>query len=201
MDSSRSPADDDCSDPTPETWARRYRRGEPEAMCEVRQRIGRILGYRGVSIPPQDRDDLTQQVMSDIWQAVNATHFDFSGGFWGFVEVVTTRRCIDWLRAQREERSLPERLASPQAGPFAKVLEMERTELASMVMSRLDPDCRQLIALRMREELGYREIADETGKSEGALRVQFYRCIRRSRRLLRQIIENREDRGEGAARQ
>lgn len=49
--------------------------------------------------------------MTEIWRAVNRSGFDVSLGFWGFVETVTARRCIDWL---------------PPGGDFLAVVEVPR---------------------------------------------------------------------------
>ncbi|MFW6012074.1 MAG: RNA polymerase sigma factor [bacterium] len=149
--------------------------------------MAKILAYGGLAIPGQERDDLEQEVMAEIWQAVNRSRFDFSAGFWGFVEVVTSRRCIDWLRTRRETLPLPEEVVSPHRGQLRQTLEHERSELASEVLAALDPRCRELITLRLRDDLSYAEIARATGKTEGALRVQLYRCIHRARTLLKRL--------------
>jgi len=148
--------------------------------------------YGALTIPEQERDDLKQEVVTEIWRAVNRSRFDPTGGFWGFVEVVTARRCIDWLRSRREKVDLPHELETLTASPLDSALINERTELASDILMELEPECRELITLRLRDNVSYREIANVTGKSEGALRVQFYRCIGRARRILKQFTSKRQ---------
>lgn len=128
--------------------------------------------------------------MTEVWQAVNRSRFDLSGGFWGFVEVVASRRSIDWLRARREKVTLPAEAASPATGPLGSVLDRERSDLAGEILSTLEPPCRELIIARLRDERSYREIAEATGKSEGTLRVQLFRCIRRAREIWKHIEED-----------
>jgi len=175
--------------PSPEHWARRLLCGDPDAVRVVRERVGRILSYGSLEIPSQDRDDLAQEIMTEIWQAVNRSRFDFSAGFWGFVEVVTSRRCIDWLRVRREGASLDGDLVSGAKGPLRQTLEKEEGRLASQVLTSLEPRCRELITLRLRDDLSYGEIAKILGKSEGALRVEVYRCIRNAREMVKRLIE------------
>jgi RNA polymerase sigma-70 factor, ECF subfamily len=153
--------------------------------------VGKILAHGALQIPPQDRDDLAQEVMTEVWQAVNRSRFDFSSGFWGFVEVVTARRCIDWLRSRKEQLPIPDGLGSPAPGPLTRALDRERSEMASEVLAALHPRCQQLVSLRLRDELSYKEIAEVTGTSEGTVRVQFYRCIRGARGLLKRIARPR----------
>ena len=49
-----------------------------------------------------------------------------------------------------------------------------------------------MIELHLRSGLTYGEMAERLGKSEGALRVQMHRCVRRAQQLLRERLE--EDR-------
>lgn len=183
----------------PEGLARHLKLGRPEAVQEVRRRVKRMVAYDGLTIPLDERDDLEQEVMADIWRAVTNPGFDFSGGFWGFVEVVTSRRCIDWLRARRDKLALSEELASPAKGPLGDALERERAELATEVLSALDARCRELVTLRLRDDLSYAEIARALGGSEGALRVQLHRCVGRARQLVKRIGRARaSDRGEAS---
>lgn len=169
---------------SPESWARRLRRGDPLAVQEARQRVSRILIHGALSIPPQERQDLEQEIMTEIWQAVNRSQFDFSAGFWGFVEVVASRRCIDWLRSRRESVGVPETIRSTRPGPLGLTLQRERRARVEEVLAELDHPCRELLLARFRDDLSYAEIARRTGKTSGALRIQMYRCIRRARTLL-----------------
>lgn len=172
-----------------EAWARRLQRGEPDAIGEVRLRVARIIGHKGLRIPAQDRDDLEQEIMVQVWQAVNRPTFDLTAGFWGFVETVTARRCIDWLRTRVEGGPIAEDLEAQTAGPLRQALEREKGELAEEVLKALPPPCRQLITLRASEGLSFGEIAGIVGKSEGALRVQLYRCIQQARKLRQRIAK------------
>ena len=93
---------------SPGEWARRMRLGEAAAVDHVRARVRKILAFKRLRIPGQDRDDLEQEIMTEVWQAVNRPGFDFTAGFWGFVEVVTSRRCIDWLRSRKVSAPISE---------------------------------------------------------------------------------------------
>lgn len=178
--------------PSAEGWARRLQRGDAAAVQQVRERIRGILSHRGLALSDPERADLEQEVMIEVWQGVNRPGFDASAGFWGFVEIVTSRRGIDWLRRRHADIELPQGLVDPHAGPLRVVQERERGELASATLSALDSPCRELLDLRFREDLSYREIAERTGKSEGALRVQFYRCVRQARTLIERLVSGQD---------
>lgn len=158
-------------------------------MHVVRDRIRRILSFRGLRIPAAEREDLEQEIMTEVWQAVNRSAFDFTAGFWGFVEVVSSRRCIDWLRRQREHAAPQTSLADPRSGPSETLLDQERSDLAATVIRALDPACRELVAMRFHHGLSYDEIGARVGKSAGAVRVQMHRCIQRARELVAELSD------------
>ena len=158
--------------------------GDAAAVDHVRARVRRILAFKRLRIPDHDREDLEQEIMTEVWQAVNRPGFDLTAGFWGFVEVVASRRCIDWLRSRRVRLPLSEDLLDSGRNPLQKTLDNERMDLAEKVLATLDPDCRKLILLRLREGRSYSKIARDLGKTAGTLRVQMFRCIRAARQLL-----------------
>lgn len=172
----------------------RVRAGNAAATGEVRRRVRRILAFRGYRIPPEDRFDLEQIVLVQLWQAVRRAGFDTSG-FWGFVEVLASRRAIDWLRARKPDTGLePEHhFADPARGPLRLALDREQAELARTVLERLPEGCRELIGLHVRSGRTYAEIAERLGRSEGALRVQMHRCIQRAQRILGELLEAEDD--------
>ena len=168
---------------------RAFRRREPRAAREVRERVERIVAFRGYRIPAEDRRDLVQEVMAQLWTSVNRAGFDTDLGFWGFVEVVAARRCIDWLRRRR-----PETVSAPEAeatedGPLDSVLAKERARLAAAALARLSRPCRELIHLHVGLNKPYGELAKLTGMNAGALRVRMFRCMRQARRILAELTE------------
>ncbi len=174
--------------PDPIAIVRSIREADSPAIREIVQRVRRILGFRGYGIPEDDRRELEQVVMTQILKAIRRPDFD-EAGFWGFVEVVVSRRCIDWLRRRKPETRLEDAgdVADPSLGPLGQVLEREQRELVRGALARLPEGCRQLIELVTGQGKTYREAASILGRSEGALRVQMYRCIREAREVLAEI--------------
>ncbi len=172
----------------PASIVRLIREEDPAALEEVVSRVRRILASRGYGIPEEDRRELEQMAMAQILNAVRRPGFA-EAGFWGFVEVVAARRCIDWRRRRRAETPLEdaEDYPDPSLGPLGKILEREKRELAQGALARLPEACRRLIELITGQGKTYREAALILGKSEGALRVQMYRCIREAREVLAEI--------------
>lgn len=167
----------------------RFGEGDARPVDQVRRRIRRILAYSGWGIPPEDQLDLEQNILWQLLQAVEKEDFN-PGGFWKFVEIVASRRCIDWRRAQRQNVAL-EDINEPGDSaptPLKATLRKEQLEQARAVLAELPAKCRELIRLHMAEGKTYREIAEILGETEGALRVRMHRCIERARVQLQQGI-------------
>lgn len=164
-------------------------------MRRVRARVSRILSYRKLGISDHEREDLEQEIMAELWQSVNKAGFDFTAGFWGFVEVVVSRRCIDWLRSRRGLVPVVVDIQDPHKDPFDRVLESERSKLAERILGALEPECRDLVRMRLHDGMSYGDIAQVLGRNEGALRVQMHRCIRNAQRLLAELHPSAQARG------
>lgn len=164
-----------------------FRAGDPAATEAVRRRVRKILSYRGYGMPREEQQDLEQEVMTQVWQASNRSGSDLGPGFWGFVEVVTARRSIDWLRTRRRHDELDPELADRGTTPLEQAISKEREQLVASTLERLPEPCRKLIFLHARLNKSYREISSIMNKSEGALRIQMHRCVRRAREIIEEL--------------
>lgn len=172
---------------TAEQEAQRFKAGDPDAVRSVQVRVKRVLSFRGYGIPAEDRRDLEQEVMAQLWQYAGSKTFRTDVGFWGLVEVVVGRRCIDWLRTRRQTVELPEMAETSLKGPLAGLLAEERRELAYAALAQQGKSCRDVIYLHAVLGLPYGEVSQMLGKSEGALRVMVHRCVKRARVTLLEL--------------
>lgn len=162
-----------------------FRRGDPAAVEEVHERVERIIAFKHYRIPAQVREELRQEALIQIWQGVNRAGFDAGLGFWGFVQTVAARRCIDWMRRQRPAASDQlQELADPASGPLQKAVNREQKGLLWTAIEDLPEACRELIRLRIERAGTYAEISSQLGRSEQALRAQMYRCVTRLKEAL-----------------
>ena len=164
--------------------------GDPAATRVVRRRVQRIVAFRGYRFSPEDRRDIEQEVMTQVWQAAQSRRGDFGEGLWGFVELVAARRCIDWLRARRLHAPLDPDQQSAE-NPLEQLLASERHELLEGAVSQLDAPCQELIRLRVGQRRSYREIARLMRVSEGSLRIRLHRCVKK----VAEIVQRRQSAG------
>lgn len=163
---------------------RRFRAGEPDEVRRVREYVGRIVSYQGYWVPAQEREDLEQEVMSQLYSALPTAEPASERRFWGLVRVITVRRCIDWLRSRRTEVPVDPSLRDGEPDPLERTLSRERRRRAAAVLAGLEKPCRELIHLRVGLGKSYAEVAELLGRSPGALRIQMYRCIRTLQSML-----------------
>lgn len=163
-----------------------FLRGDSEAVRAVRIYVRKILSFGRFGIPGPDREDVEQEIMADLWRSARRAGFDPGGGFWGFVEIITARRCIDWRREVRMDVEFDESFEDRSESPFRIALHNERKRLVREALSNLPPACRNLLRLRVTEGLGFKEIAEIEGRRAGTIRVQFHRCLRKLEKSLRE---------------
>lgn len=48
---------------------RRFRDGDPEPTPEVRERIVRIVAFKGYGISLQEREEIAQKALLQVWQS------------------------------------------------------------------------------------------------------------------------------------
>jgi RNA polymerase sigma factor (sigma-70 family) len=157
--------------------------GSPEAIAEVTALVARIVQFRGFFIPFDDRPDVIHEAMVDMLRAVADSRFVTDDQFFGFVRVVTYRRCIDWVREKRRMdrvRRKPAELADPQE----QLLAREKRELGSRVVRRMRKPCRDLFGMHAGLGMTYGQMSELMDRSEGAIRSQAYECLKQARKML-----------------
>lgn len=198
MEGWRRPPGDPASNPE-EALARQFVAGNEHAVAHVQAMIARVVRFRGYYIPTQDQGDVIQEVMLQLCQAFSRPGFSFTRNMDAFVRSVAHRRCVDWMRQRRVTEELPEVMADAAVRPDGAFLERERSDLALRVLQEMAEPCRDLIRLHAGESMTYPQIARLQGRSEGALRVQMYECLREARRILGRI-HREQRRGAGEER-
>jgi len=146
-----------------------------------------------VVLDPDDALDVAQSVFLKL--ATKIGQFNGSGTFRGWLSTMTAREAIDHLRkigrvgngdagtpADTEPEGLPQTNRDNPAQAFEK---SEEIELVSRAMHGLSLQQRAILVLRLREDLGPKEIAQRLDIPEKQVRSQTYRGIAKIRETLR----------------
>lgn len=173
-------------DRTEQALIRAAARGDHAAFTEL-MRIHRARVYRvarRILGAHEPAEDVTQQVFLTMYRKLHT--FRGASRLSTWLYRVTTNACYDHLRRER----LPAQLDLddvPASDADAATVMASREALATIShhIQTLPPKQRATVALRLGEELSFREIADVMGCSVGAAKVNYFHAIRRLRELLR----------------
>ena len=149
-----------------------------------------------MSANQDDALDLSQEAFIKAWRSIGQYQFEASFSTWLFR--LTSNVCIDFLRRKkrRQETSLTEsyddsdegaELSLPDAQPLPEqqaITNETKLELAQ-AMAQLAPDHREILQLRVMEDLPYEQIADILGVRVGTVKSR----LARARLSLRKILK------------
>lgn len=169
-----------------ESRAERFRRGEPEVISAVARLARHMVGEKGYFVPLDDREDLVQEILIHVHRALSEPGFQLRHGLEAFIRVVAHRRCVDWMRRYKPVDPIDAEAKSTNPGPERVLLSKERIARGVLVLRALGSSCLELIRLRVRDGLSYREMAARLARTEGGIRSQMYKCLKRARLLLEQ---------------
>ena len=148
----------------------------------------RMVGVR------EDALDLAQEAFLRAWKGL--PYFQFGASFSTWLYRLTSNVCIDFLRAQKrrsvvsitflddrdEEKELD--LPDPAAGPEDQAIQTERRELITRAMNDLPVEYRQVLSLRVLQDLSYAEIAELLDIKEGTVKSRIARAREQLRKNL-----------------
>jgi RNA polymerase sigma-70 factor, ECF subfamily len=136
-----------------------------------------VHGVLLARVPPQDAEDLVQEVFLEGWQKLSGLREP--NAFGGWICTIARRKGLDWLRARPPAVPLPADLpGSERPGASAEA------RLALEALARLPEAYRETLALRLVEGLSGPEIAVVTGLTPGSVRVNLHRGLRMLREEL-----------------
>ena len=160
---------------------RGFLEGDRKSIARVEAIVAGVLRFRGYYVPREDRRDLAQEVMLQTYQALSE---ETPRNFPALVRTIAHRRSVDWMRRHRPTEELSESTTQYADAPDGALIRSEWRRLGRRVLALLPAGCRELILLRLGEELPYAEIAERLGRSVGALRVQMHGCLRKAEGIL-----------------
>ena len=149
-----------------------------------------------MSANADDALDLSQETFIKAWRCIGQYQFEASFSTWLYR--LTSNVCIDFLRRKkrRQETSLTEsyedsdegaELSIPDANPLPEQLAItkETKQELAQAMARLAPDHREILQLRVVENLPYEQIADILDIRVGTVKSR----LARARLALRKILK------------
>jgi RNA polymerase sigma factor (sigma-70 family) len=171
----------------------RFLAGEPAAVAEVDGWLARAASSYRRRLGEQFEDAM-QDVRLEVTRLLQEGRFRGDSSLKTYLWRVTAHTCLDRLRSGRrwsfveyDGDSLD--AADPTASSLPRGWSAE-CDLLLRVLARMEEECRRLWSMLI-EGHSYREMSDETGVSEGALRVRVLRCRRRAQEVREELLSRR----------
>lgn len=175
-------------------------RGESAAVRRAERWARAVVAARRLGIPASEREDLVQETLLALLRQAARPDFAIHSSLPALVRAIAAARCIDWLRRRRPQEELVEEPAALQPSPEQQVLVFAEIARVEALLADLDAKQRQILQLRLRDQLSFAEIAHLTGVREGTLRVRLHEGLKRLRARLVQAedLPRRPESSSGA---
>lgn len=149
---------------------------------------------------PDDASDMTQEAFLKVWRHLDSFHFDSSFSTWLYR--LASNCCLDFLRSQKrhptvsltvenddeEDQILDVTDTAPT--PEEHAISAEEKELLRLAMLQLEEEQRQILTLRVVNDLSYTEIAEILDVKEGTVKSRLSRARENLRKKLLEIGNN-----------
>lgn len=130
-------------------------------------------------------EDAVQEALVEVTETLRNDELRQPERLRAWVFRATSHTCLDRIRKATRWRWSDVEDASLHSGepsPLGRLLEEGDVRRLLELVARTPERCRRLWNMIL-AGLGYREMSERTGSTEGALRVQVLRCRRRARAL------------------
>jgi RNA polymerase sigma-70 factor (ECF subfamily) len=174
-------------DASDEALARKAQLGDRDAFQTLYQRYSQRIYNRVKSkVPPQDVDDVTQEVFVAVIRSLGSYEERSRFGTWLYT--IVNRQIADFYRRRgrggpREMVELNEELAEqlPMAGEHERA---DQRILVQRALNSLPDHYQEIILLRFADGLSFQEIADQRGQSLEAVKSLYRRAVQAIREQL-----------------
>ena len=144
--------------------------------------------HRYVAYQINDRvlaEDITNQVFLRAMQAIGRYQHHSVPQFNAWLFRIARNVVVDHWRAKRDTVSLDEALATERGETLDAHFEsLARHEELQGAMQKLTEDQREVLVLRFGMGMSHREVAEQTGRNEEAIRALQFRAIRSLRAIM-----------------
>ena len=164
----------------------RWLGGDERAASELVTRhapaVARFVSSLGVR---DDVDEIVQDTFVRAFGAIESFRADAALRTWLFT--IARRLVLDRRRSVRRrgtEVEVQEDDAATADDPLSSLVASEMQDRLRTAVARLTPLQREVFSLRVSEGMGYKEIADVVGSTEGAARVHYHHAMRSVKEFL-----------------
>jgi RNA polymerase sigma-70 factor, ECF subfamily len=135
---------------------------------------------------PDAGRDVAQDVFLELW--LSRQRYVPEGRFKGYLTTLVLNRCRDTTRRRGSEQRRRDGLAAqgqmPTETPSDLAIKDQSSSQLHDALTDLGDEDRQILVMRYGMEMGYDDIATETGRPAGTLRSRVFHALRKLRKQL-----------------
>lgn len=151
----------------------------------------------------EDAFDLAQEAFLKAWRGLET--FQYESAFSTWLYRLTSNACLDFLRAQKRKKTVSLTyeddegeetqidVLDPAPTPEQAALASEDREQLRRALDALDDESREIITLRVIDDLRYDQIAEVLGIKEGTVKSRLSRAREKLKKKLLLIGNNPEN--------
>lgn len=166
-----------------ESLAIDFKQGNDLVFTEIYDRMFKKI-YRFIyfkTFHKETAEDITSQVFMKILDKMHSYKPE-KGKFSSWVYRIAQNKVIDYYRTRKTATNIDDVWDLADSTDVAIDVEnRQKLEEVYQYLKKLKPQQREIIVMRVWQELSYREIADILGKSEASCKVAFGRSIAKLR--------------------
>lgn len=168
----------------------RCQNGDPDAFAELYdmyiKRVYDFIYYR--TSHKETAEDLTSVTFTKAFQHIN-TYQGKTGMFSSWLFRIARNTVIDHMRTKKATVDLEAAANAKARDDVAGEAEIkDRLNQVKAYLGKLSEDQREIVVMRLWDELSYAEIAALTGKTEGNCKVIFSRVMQKMQKELLPIL-------------
>ena len=163
-------------------WLDGDERAASELVARHAPAVARFVSSLGER---NDVDEVVQDTFVRAFGAISTFRSDAALRTWLFT--IARRLLLDRRRSVRRrgtELEVQEDDAATAEDPLSSLVADELNDRLKVAVARLTPLQREVFVLRVTEGLGYKEIAEMVGSTEGSARVHYHHAMRSVKEFL-----------------
>ncbi len=166
--------------------------GNTAAFNRLVQRYQRPIYYLSLRMlrVPEDADDVTQKAFVKAYRALSGFRFESSFKTW--LSAIAINLCrTELMKSKRPMEELPENLADhgSEDREAGEERAYQRAHLEA-ALDRLPPRQKEVVTLRIYQELPFKEIAKALNSTETAVKVNFHHAMKSLRDWIQKKVHH-----------
>ena len=177
----------DEGEPDDQALVERFRGGDRAAFDRLVRRYQRPIYWLARRYVGNDADakDVAQRALVQAFVKVNELRDGAS--FRGWVYRVAAHLALNVVRDRKPQAALDEEVAAARSkGPLVPLIEDETQRRLRQAVTKLPPQQRLVVELRVFQELPFAAVAEIAECSENAAKVNFHHALARLRALMQE---------------